>query len=426
MTSDQSTQYQQIFDLNLNRQTETFSAVAFAAVTLLIVFSVEFPLGLEISEYASINTEDIAVVFLSLWLVKRVLIDKERTIGPLLPAVMAVLLLATSWIILTFGIASVRSSQSVAASALWVMKWFEVLVFFVCVQHLLKRHSAAIVVKTIVAGGTILSVYSIYASQFLTGWRVRVFFGNPNTLAAFFVLIIAISFAGAIANRNRTRLGYVLTGLLAGGATLTTLSRSGIIALLVSLCMLVVLHYRDLTQRVLAGLVTGAVGLALIMSYLLQDRLDRLFNWIEITPNGIALASGTAGKSFRVRLELLQKSWNLWIEQPIFGYGWFASPSRVGFLDNLYAILLVELGLFGFVIMLALYTVVIRALFQMGQLGSSYLSNAILGWFVGVLAMSIGGGFLRAPQIMMLWMLLLTVAWVSGEYGIWETEELTV
>ncbi|MDB2294118.1 O-antigen ligase family protein [Halorubrum ezzemoulense] len=421
MTSDQLTQDPLKSHLPFSRETGVFSVVVFAMVTLSIVFSVEIPIGLGVSEYASINSEDFGVTVLSLWLAKKLLLDKERIIGPLLPAVMALLLIATGWIVLTFGIATVRSTQSVAPSALWIMKWFEVLVFFICVQHLLKQRSATVVVKTIVAGGTLLSVYSIYASQLLAVRRVRVFFGNPNTLSAFFVLIVTISLSGVIANHGRDRVAYVMTGLLAGGATLTTLSRSGIIALIVSLSTLVVLHHRNLTRRVLAGLTAGAVSLGLIMSYVLQDRLSRFFNWIQITPEGISLASGTAGRSFRVRLELLQKSWDLWVEQPIFGYGWFASPSRVGFLDNLYAILLVELGLPGLIIMLGLYVVVLRTLFQLGQAGSSYLSNAVFAWFMGMLAMSIAGGFPRAPQMMMLWLLLLTATWVLGEDGIWTT-----
>ncbi|WP_460923230.1 O-antigen ligase family protein [Salinarchaeum chitinilyticum] len=420
MNNDQSVSIYRSLSPEFSRRDEIISGLVFAAVTLLIIFSVEFPIELGISEYESINTEDFAVVFLLLWFAKRVLLGEERAVGPLLPTVTAMLIIVTGWIVLTFGIAAIRSPSPVAASALWVMKWFEVVLFFICIQHLMRPYSASVVIKSIVAGGALLAGYSVYASQLLAVRRVRVFFNNPNTLAAFFILVITLSIGGAIANRGLPRYGYSLAGILTGGAMLTTLSRSGMIGLIVAMSLLVVLHYRDLTGRALAGLVGAVVTVGWAMAYMLQDRLDRFVEWVRISPDGVALASGTAAESFRIRLELLRKSFDLWIEQPIFGYGWFASPSRVGFLDNFYSILIVELGLPGLILMLGLYAAVLRSLIQAGIRGSSHLSNAVVAWFIGLLAMSIGGAFARSPQMMMLWTLLLVAVWIASEGGFWE------
>jgi O-antigen ligase len=382
----------------------------FVLVTAMLIYSVEIPINIGFSQYASINSEDFAVLILFSWLTKRSIIDRESLAVPLKKLTLF-LFLCSIWILFTFLIALLRSPEPVGASALWVLKWFEVIIFFVCVQHLMTKRTALAVVRTVILGGIIIGIYTVLASEFLTDWRVRVFFNNPNTLASFFTLLISLSFSRLISHINYKKWLYVLASLLGVAGIIATLSRSGTLAMIVVLCVLFVLYWRYFSAAELRLLIGGAVTTVAAMAVVLQDRITRFTEWFVITGEGIKLAGGQASRSFTKRLELIDKAIELFIQNPIFGYGWFASPSRVGFLDVLYTILIVELGLPGLILMISLYIVVIKTLLQARIGEARFLSGAILAWFLGLLAMGIGGSYVRSPQMMMLWTLMVVTAW---------------
>jgi len=136
------------------------SIIIIPLVVILVIFSVEVPILQNISKYASINSEDIAVVLVFMYFIFSKL-NSDWSLQVRLPRVTFYLGLVSGWIILTLIIATLRSDQSVAASYLWVLKWFEVVAFFIVIQDIFDRVRSKLALKTMVLSGLLISIYSI-------------------------------------------------------------------------------------------------------------------------------------------------------------------------------------------------------------------------------------------------------------------------
>jgi hypothetical protein len=372
------------------------------AFILATIFSVEFPVLQSISEYASINSEDFALLLLFIYFTYLVYSRGDLRIS--LPRVTLWVGLASLWIVVTLAVALIRSPEPVTPSVLWLFKWFAGVISFLVLQNLIDRNTARVSVHLILLAGLILATYSIVQS-ILGAYRIRVFFGNPNTLAAFFTMVGTLSLARAINGRS---LIYLISLTISAGAVLSTGSRSGLLGLIVALFTIIIFLARDIRSRDYAAMsaIAGA-SLLVIPNILDESVISRLTGWVTISSEGIALADTVAAESFRIRVQLIERGIELFIKQPIFGYGWFAVPSRVGYLDVYYTILLVEIGLIGFVLFLYVHLLFIRSWLTDRTNGGFVIGSACAAWYCGLLTQSIAGAFPRTPQILLLTFVLL-------------------
>lgn len=369
---------------------------------LATIFSVEFPVLHSISEYASINSEDIALLILFLYFV--IIVYSSGKLKLTLPRVTLLIGVASVWIVVTLTVAIFRSPEPITPSILWLFKWFSGVILFIIFQHIINKNTAEVSVNLILVSGLILAIYSVTQS-ILGAYRIRVFFGNPNTLSAFFTMVATLSMAKSITRRSVI---YFIPAVLSIGAVITTGSRSGLLGLIVSLSVVFALTSRELKVQDCASLLVG-IGASLIVIPQLFDRsvISRLTGWISLTSEGATLADTGLSRSFRVRLQLVEKAIDLFSQQPIFGYGWFAVPSRVGYLDVYYTILLVEIGIVGFILFLFMHISFIRSWLTDRGNGVFAVGSAGVAWYCGLLTQSIAGSFPRTPQILLLTFVLL-------------------
>jgi len=378
----------------------------FLLVVASLVFSLEFPIEGLGSRYASINMIDFVILLIVLVFVIDNFARNTWDLRLTLPRVTAFLAVVSGWIVVTLFVASLRSPLSILASVLWTLKWFEVILLFVLAQHYLDYRTARRVISGFFIAGTGLVIVSILLFQIFNIRRIRIFFDNPNTLSVFFNFLIFLGLAFAIDRKYFPRALSIGAVLLAGLALLFTGSRSGILGFGVGIFALVVLTRDRLPRYGLVYLGLGGVGLALSAPFVLpEDLWVRLTNWIQFENGTVTLADTIAARSFRTRLELIDRGIELFLQQPIFGYGWYASPSRVGFLDVHFTTVLVELGVVGFLLIFVLYAIVFRAWLNIRR--HDILGTAGAAWFVSILAQSIGGNFLRTPQVLFILLVFL-------------------
>jgi len=160
-----------------------------------------------------------------------------------------------------------------------------------------------------------------------------------------------------------------------------------------------------------------AAGIVAVVSFalplLLATRPWIVSRYLPVTlTNGKLALNPVFFGGLESRFQLTKKALNLWTQQPIFGYGWFASPEnpKVGYLDVLYSQLLVDLGAIGFVLALGFYLVVVRAFVTRISSSSLSVPTAGAGWLVGMLAAGIGGAHVRVPRLLFLLVFVLVAA----------------
>jgi hypothetical protein len=313
-------------------------------------------------------------------------------------------------------IALIRSSEPVAALALWLLKWFEAIGFFLILQSLLDRDIAKRVINYVLLSGSLLAAYAVLAVGFnFTGYRIRVFFGNPNTLGSFFVLLTLLSFGFAASFSGRRRFLYLTTGITGSLAVMMTGSRSALLALVVGVGILALNRQSDVSPVLLVVSVLSVAGaLLFVVTFLPQERADRLVSWITISGGKIAISQETAGSSFAGRLRHMYDALVLTVRQPVFGYGWYGASAPIGFSDVYYTMLLVEVGDPGFVLTILYHLSLFRGWITARMQSPSALGGAGLAWYCSLLVQSVGGNFPRTPQMMLLTVLVLSATYASG------------
>jgi len=287
---------------------------------------------------------------------------------------------------------------------LWVLKWFEVVAFFIVIQDIFDRVRSKLALKTMVLSGLLISIYSIISSY--TGqYRIEIFFNNPNVLASFLILTMMLAAGFAVYKRS---IYYFISMIVLGGAVITTGSRSGIFGLIVALTVFSLITYKSWSKTDYFALTVAGVTSVATLPFIVDPAvLYRLISWISFRGGQFVLTESSAANSFRIRAQLVEKAIELFQQQPIFGYGWFAVPSRVGYLDVYYTIILVELGIVGAILYLLFSLSIIRSWIVDYRNGAVIAGAAGAAWYCGLLAQSVGGAFPRVPQIMLLTFIVL-------------------
>ena len=239
------------------------------------------------------------------------------------------------------------------------------------------------------------------------GSREAGFAGDPNFFAAYQVFAFPI----VLALSAEAKRGWVRWVLFAGvvttiGATFTTLSRGGILALVAVAALLLILparsFFRSLGQKTLTTFVIAiGVGLALTVSYTeLSSRINSLVTGQEAAGSG--------------RVNEWKAAWRSAHERPLLGLGFGAFPavsndlvrSTPGtdlynfderptgvFVHNAYLGSLAEVGIPGLVLFTGLLGSTIRALMRtavrarrVGDLSLARIANALvlslIGWAI--------------------------------------------
>lgn len=395
------------------RQPSVSTAISAVVVisTFLTVFSIEFPIATNVSEFASINTEDLAILILFVMLIFKNIYQSEWEFTILLPRISIILVIMSVWILVTLLVASFRSSSSIGASMLWTLKWFEAVVLFFILQNLLDRRAARWLVQTLIMAGTLIAFYSVYAAT-KGRFRVRIFFDNPNTFAAFMTLI-AIFAAAYMINYRKEMIKYGVVTALAVISVFTTGSRSGLLGLCIGFFVLGILMHRQLSRIELGSIAALMISaLALIPIVVPDTIIKRITSWVVFTNGHIQLTDSLAARSFRTRIELTQESINLFFQKPVFGHGWFAVPSRVGYTDVYYTTVLIEVGLVGFLVLGLLALLFIHTWLSARDAGAVAIGSAGAAWYIALHAQALSGPLPRSPQILFISILVLVAAQV--------------
>jgi hypothetical protein len=381
-----------------------------------VLFSLQLPLpGVE-SRYASVNAADFVVVALGgLFLAQRVRSGDWR-VKLTVPEVTVWFCLLGGWILVTVLVAVVREPVPVVANVLWTLKWFEITGLLVLAQSFSASVDWDRALVLLLAGGTLIAAIVFAQNITASGTYVRstVLWRNPNTLSVFLALPALLGLLnGALWLRERPRRARLsfLAGAVCLVGVLTAGSRSGMITLFVGAAVGAVLLRDRLPIYTLAAGVTGAASLVVPVLLTTRPWLLKRYIPLALTDGGLTLNSTFFGGLIG-RFKLTQKAIDLWTQQPIFGYGWFASPEnpRVGFLDVLYSQLLVDLGLVGFVLAITFYLVVVRAFVACISDVSLVVPAVGASWLVGLLAAGIGGAHARVPRLLFLLLIVLVAA----------------
>jgi hypothetical protein len=385
----------------------------FALFLVSILFSLQLPLSGVGSEYASVNASDFVVLALGgVFLAQRIQTGDWR-LKLSIPEVTVWFCLLGGWILATVLVAVIREPVSSLANVLWTLKWFEIAGLLVLAQSFSTAVDWDRMLTVLLAGGTLIAAVAVVQNITASGTyaRATVLWRNPNTMSVFLALPALLGLLnGALWVREgpvRARLSFLagtvcLVGVLSAG------SRSGIITLLVGGTVGVVLLRDRLPVPTLVAAVVGTASL--LIPVLLVTRpwlLNRYLPFI-LTDGELALNPSFFG-GLEARFNLTKEAISLWVQQPIFGYGWFASPEnpRVGFLDVLYSQILVDLGAFGFLFAIVFYLVFVRAFIV--RISDVSLAVPVVGasWLVGLLAAGIGGAHARVPRLMFCLVILL-------------------
>jgi hypothetical protein len=386
-------------------------------VVTLFVFSLEFPLNslASVTKAASINTEDFAVVLLLGVIIADCARTGDWSIRLTLPRLTMLVLVISGWIMVTIIISSFRSEHAITPSLLWTLKWFEVVVFFILLQHHMDREHGYVVLRAINICGLILATVAVVLTLFGHD-RIRIFFDNPNVLSVLFNLILIMNLSRLIISRDLwSILLYSGTTVLSAIGLLTTISRSGLLGAIVGSVILLILMRKEFMRWHLAVGVLASVGAVVSAASVLGQRgIERLTEWITFR-NGVPMLADTpAAVSFEIRLRRIQYAIDLFIDQPLFGYGWYAAPSRVGYIDVYYATLAVELGIVGIALFTLFHLGVLRRWFYARSHGAFVIGSAIVSWHSGLLAQAVGGSFPRIPHILFLTLLVLVGVWAAA------------
>jgi len=175
-------------------------------------------------------------------------------------------------------------------------------------------------------------------------YRVGSFLGNPNAFAS--VLVIAISFMSISYFENDRKI-YLMGLFIMIMALLFTVSRSGILGLVISFTLMFIIYFKEVVRKhkIKIAFLIAICSLA----YLLFS--SEILNMLRLDPTSSILGS---------RSELYLNGLEAFSNRPIFGYGLNNSPLVLDNYDivnivgrdfhNYYLTILIEIGLIGLIL----------------------------------------------------------------------------
>ena len=386
----------------------------YVLLVLALVFKTRFSVGsLEsVSQFASINSEDFAILLLGLVVTGQQLADRDRGMRLSMPRFTWLFVGLCVWILISTSVAMVRFDVPVTASWLWTLKTFEVLVFLVLIQQHVDRSLGSTVLRTMLVSGSLLGALTVTLAA-LGRDRPEIFFDNPNGLSSFLMLVLFLSLSKLVVEGEiRVRGLYLTSAALAALGIFATVSRAAVFGTLVGFLVLSFIHREYIVDN-LAGILvaSAAIFLVVLPRVIGSGGIRRLVAWIQIENGQLRLAENNAAYSFQTRIDLLSRSVELFSQYPFIGWGWFASPSRVTFLDVYYPTIPVELGIVGLFIMTAFHAVILERFWRAKSRGLLAVGGGAFAWQCAVIAQGVGGAFPRVPHHLLITTLVLVSVW---------------
>ncbi|WP_213697511.1 O-antigen ligase family protein [Acetomicrobium sp.] len=191
--------------------------------------------------------------------------------------------------------------------------------------------------------------------------RISSLTGNPNSLASWLMITINLTLAQRLARRI-SQLKFIILGGLQAVALFLTVSRAGIGATVIIAVLLCWLTARKNSK--ILFIITIIITI-LIMLYIANHFTQVKFVYLESL-----LKKGLSGRNLAWSL-----AWDHFLRRPLIGYGIGTCTvyisETIGILGahNLFLTLLFEVGIFGFILVLAIWL--------LGLFGSCYIKKGL-------------------------------------------------
>ena len=245
--------------------------------------------------------------------------------------------------------------------AFYVLKYIEYfVVYYMVVNNVVDRRQAWRFATAAFITAAIVSLIGL--TQIPSGQRVSAPFegkeGEPNTFGGYLLLLIAV--AGGIAletARIRTRAIYLgLAGLMTI-PFMFTLSRTSYVGAIPAVATMAVLSSRR--RVMIGGLVVLLVASPVVLTLFPESVARRVHYTFEPERGQPTVRVGAVGldPSTSARLISVQQAFEGFTRRPILGYG----VTGFAFMDQQFARTLVETGIVGFAVLLALVWAALKA-----------------------------------------------------------------
>jgi O-antigen ligase len=350
----------------------------------------------------TIRTEDILLLVMGFAWLARMAVHKELGLVRDTPLNKPIALYTVACFFAT-GMGLIWGHVAGVTGFFYVLKYIEYfVVYFMVANNVHSRDQIKRLVGVMLLTALIVSLTAI--AQIPSGERVYAPFegenGEPNTLGGYLLLVGAVA-GGMLLQCRRGRNFYLLLGLIGCMFVpfLATLSRGSYLALPFVYLALMVLYPRRRSAMLLvllAGLVLGGT----LMPQNVRDRISYTFNQRNTQQERIDVGGVRLDTSTSERVRSWENAFTDALYSPLWGYG----VTGYGFLDAQYPRVLVETGLLG----LGLFLALIRAVWLQGMALRSLtrdplyggLAAGLIAGLVGLLVHGLGANTFIIVRVM--------------------------
>ena len=307
-----------------------------------------------------VRSEDILLLVVAFsWLAKTA-VNKELGLAVKTPLNRPILAYVAATVIATL-IGYATGTVAGVGGFFYVLKYVEYfVVYYMVVNNLVDRRQAWRLVTAAFLTAVIVSLIGM--TQIPSGQRVSAPFegkdGEPNTFGGYLLLLIAV--AGGIAletARLRTRAIYLgLVGLMSIPFVFT-LSRTSYVGAIPAVLVMAALSSRR--RMMIGALIVALVASPLVVALFPDTVMKRVRYTFEPERGQPTVRVGAVGldPSTSARLISVTQAFEGWTHRPIFGYG----VTGFAFMDQQFARTLVETGIVGLAVFLALVWALLKA-----------------------------------------------------------------
>ena len=227
----------------------------------------------------------------------------------------------------------------------------------------------------------VLSIFfrGSFISEEFVSRQVLTLFGqqnDPNNCAAFLLVGITLGLYSATIERKKLMVNGLIVAINIYALLLTS-SRAGFLTLgAIIVCIVFLpqpnqeLELKKAIQKILLIVLIIVIAVALVQRFLPQTNIDRLLNWNEYE----------SGSGRDIRWE---RAIQLFMQRPLFGWGWGGYNTGVGAIHNTFLTSLCDVGVIGTLFfVIPIFMVAIEALRQRNVLSFLILVTGVLPAFV--------------------------------------------
>ena len=227
----------------------------------------------------------------------------------------------------------------------------------------------------------VLSIFfrGSFISEEFVARQVLTLFGqqnDPNNCAAFLLVGIMLGLYSATIERKKLMVNGLIVAINIYALLLTS-SRAGFLTLgAIIVCIVFLpqpnqeLELKKAIQKLLLIVLIIVIVVALVQRFLPQTNIDRLLNWNEYE----------SGSGRDIRWE---RAIQLFMQRPLFGWGWGGYNTGVGAIHNTFLTSLCDIGVIGTLFfVIPIFMVAIEALRQRNVLSFLILVTGVLPAFV--------------------------------------------